>query len=307
MQSMPAGSAVQGETDEAGQGAASGFYFSPFNVRFLFNITRDDPGQPLHYDTFTYLGWKYRLGEGLQVDSSARLTLFEDVSDVEGLSNSRLPHVRSDIANYRGERRFDLNSLLLNQYFSPLTRVHGRASVGYYEEMFAGAGGQMLYLARDGRWGADITADWLRQRSPEKLLGFADYSILTALAAWHYRWPEYELTSTLRAGRFLAGDEGLRYELKRRFRSGVEIGAWYTVTNGHDITTPGSPDHPYRDKGVFVSIPLSSMLTRDTQDRASLAISPWTRDVGQMVVSPGDLYQMLESPARSYSGGVYVP
>ena len=36
------------------------------------------------------------------------------------------------------------------------------------------------------------------------------------------------------------------------------------------------------------------MLTKDTQAVPKVAISPWTRDVGQLVVSPGDLYDMLE-------------
>jgi membrane-associated phospholipid phosphatase len=39
---------------------------------------------------------------------------------------------------------------------------------------------------------------------------------------------------------------------------------------------------------------LTSMLTRDTRAAPTLALSPWTRDVGQMVVSPGDLARMME-------------
>ncbi len=86
----------------------------------------------------------------------------------------------------------------------------------------------------------------------------------------------------------------MRFEIKRRFRSGITIGLWYTRTDGDDITSPGSPGDPYFDKGVFASIPLSSMLTRDTRARASMSLSPWTRDVGQMVDSPGDLYTDME-------------
>ncbi len=294
------GASVGAWADDPGRGPFSGFYFSPFNLRFLLNITRDDPGQPLHYDTFAYFGWKYRVGAGLYIDSSARLTLFEDVSEVAGLSNSVLPHVRSDIADYRSGRRLVLNSLMLNRYVHPRERWHGRLSLGYYEEMFAGVGGQALYYPRRGNWAFDLAADWLRQRKPGEGFGFSDYSVLTVLGSGHLFWSEYGVTATLRVGRFLAMDDGVRYELKRRFRSGIEIGAWYTVTNGRDVTTPGSPDDPYRDKGVFVSIPLGSMLTRDTRERASLALAPWTRDVGQMVVSPGDLYGQLEDARRGY-------
>jgi membrane-associated phospholipid phosphatase len=117
------------------------------------------------------------------------------------------------------------------------------------------------------------------------------------MGALHYRLP-YDVTATARVGRFLARDEGVRLEFKRRFPSGVEIGAWYTKTNGHDITMPGTPTNPYNDKGVFLSVPLNIMLPFDSQTTASVGIAPWTRDVGQMVASPGDLYDMVEQPRR---------
>jgi membrane-associated phospholipid phosphatase len=41
---------------------------------------------------------------------------------------------------------------------------------------------------------------------------------------------------------------------------------------------------------------LNIMLPRDSQNTASIGLSPWTRDVGQMVASPGDLYDMVEQP-----------
>src|SRR5439155_556741 len=63
-----------------------------------------------------------------------------------------------------------------------------------------------------------------------------------------------------------------------------------------DITSPGSPSSPYHDKGVFMLWRLDTLLTRDTQAVAGFSLSPWTRDVGQMVASPGDLYSLLEDP-----------
>jgi hypothetical protein len=71
------------------------------------------------------------------------------------------------------------------------------------------------------------------------------------------------------------------------------VGAWYTWTNGNDITSPGSPSSPYHDKGIFLSIPLAAFLTSDIQSRGYYAISPWTRDVGQQVSAP-DLYRIME-------------
>jgi hypothetical protein len=116
---------------------------------------------------------------------------------------------------------------------------------------------------------------------------------MTAIASLNYRMA-YGVTGTLRAGRFLARDEGVRVELKRRFASGFEVGAWYTWTNGNDITSPGTPASPYHDKGIFMQMALNAMLTRDTRATATLSLAPWTRDVGQMVVSPGDLARLME-------------
>jgi hypothetical protein len=271
----------------------SALYVVPFKLQFFFN----DPSGAFHYDTFSLLNYSQRLGSGWFMNGSARLTLFEDVSDVTQESNSLLPHVRSDVAVYKREAdRLKLNSLLLNKYAHIAERTYARWSAGYYEEMFAGAGAQVLYLPAQSDWAFDLAVDWLKQRDPAKSVGFRDYAVVTTLAGIHHRFPSVGLTTTARVGRFLAKDEGVRFEAKRMFRSGVEVGAWYTVTNGDDITGPGSPGNPYHDKGIFISIPLASMLTKDTQQRASLTIVDFTRDVGQMVESPGDLYRLVERP-----------
>lgn len=256
----------------------------------------NDPSGALRYAVRARASYDKRLGSGLFLNGIADWTLVQDISKVSNPSNSTLPHVRTDIADYEKTGGLRLTRLLLNKYYQPRRRVYTRASLGYYEEMYAGGGGQILYLPQGGRWAADLTVDWLRQRDTSGALGLRDYATLTALAALHYRLPLHDLTATVRGGRFLAKDSGARFELKRRFRSGFEIGAWYTYTNGNDITTPGSPDSPYHDKGVYFSMALNALLTRDSQARGSFAIAPWVRDVGQMVASPGDLYDMAEQP-----------
>lgn len=267
----------------------SSFQIVPFNLGVFFN----DPNGAARFNVFTRANYRKQIGAGRFFDSSAEFTLYENVSNVNQASNSTLPHVRSDIALYLQQGRFKLTRLLVNQYLQPRERVYARATAGIYELMFAGAGGQLLYLPERGKWATDLSVDWLRQRSPNGIFEFRGYETVTALGALHYRLPR-GITATVRAGRFLAGDTGVRFELKRRFRSGITFGAWYTRTDGNDNTPPGSPGDPYYDKGIFMSIPLDSMLTRDTQARSELSLSPWTRDVGQMVVSPGDLYTTVE-------------
>lgn len=269
----------------------SGFYLVPFNARIFFK----DPSGTLRYDTFATVNFHRRLAPGWFADASARFTWSEDVSEVAQISNSTLPHVRSDIVDYRREgNRLRLETLLLSRYRRLAEPLYLRTSAGYYEEMYAGAGTQLLYLPPGRSWAFDVAVDALRQREPGESFGFRDYRTVTALGAFHYRLAQRGVTLTARFGRFLAGDEGIRWEFRRRFRSGVEAGAWYTVTNERDETAPGLAGNPEHDKGLFLSIPLNSMLTRDTRQRADLSVADYTRDVGQMVRSPGDLYLELE-------------
>ena len=254
----------------------------------------NDPSGALRYEVFVNASYRKQLKEGLFFKGVTQLTVWQNVSDVQEPSNSLLPHVRSDVAEYKKNGNIKLTEAVLNKFYHPRKRVYARSSAGLYEEMFGGAGGQVLYFPEQGNWAFDVSVDALKQRDVEGWFTFRSYSTVTALGALHYRLPISGLTATVRAGRFLAKDTGARFELKRRFRSGIEVGAWYTLTNGNDITTPGSPASPYHDKGVFMTIALSSMLTKDTQAAPTISIAPWTRDVGQMVISPGDLYEMLE-------------
>ena len=260
---------------------------------FFFN----DPSGALRYDASISANYDKRLASGLYFNSALRLSVFENISGVTQESNSLLPHVRTDVADYKRGGRFKLNKLMVNKYMNPAEHWYTRLSGGFYEEMYRGVGGQALYLPKDARWAADLSVDAVQQRGFKGWFDKRDYETVTALGALHYRLP-YDITATVRAGRFLAQDEGARLEFKRRFRSGVEVGVWYTRTNGHDITSPGSPTSPYHDKGVFLSIPLNSMLPSDSQASAGFSIAPWTRDVGQMVASPGDLYDLMEQPRR---------
>jgi len=267
---------------------------SSFGVAPTFRTILNDPSGAFKYDIGMRASANLNLARGLWLAGAVQASVLENISDITQPSNSELPHVRSDLAEYRKAAKVKLDRLLVNKFWQPAERVYLRASAGLYEEMFAGAGGQALYLAPGGRWAFDAAVDVLRQRD-YKGTGFLDYKTHTIIGSAHYRLPWIEgATATVRAGRFLAGDLGARFELKRTFRSGIEFGLWYTRTNGKDETSPGSPGNPYFDKGLFVRIPLGPLLTRDTGGTTFFSLAPWNRDVGQMVASPTDLYDMAE-------------
>lgn len=253
----------------------------------------NDPSGALRFNVFGELAINKKLAPNWYATSSVHIPLYEDVSKVTTPSNSNLPHVRTSISEYTGGHTPKLAKLLLNRYWSPATRTYARASIGLYEEMYGGVGAQILRMSTDGKTGLDLSVDWLKQREPNGL-GFEDYTTVQVLGGAYWKTPVYGITLSTKVGQFLAKDKGARFEARRKFASGWEAGVWYTVTNGNDITSPGTPSSPYRDKGIFLKIPLESALPKDTQERSSLTFSPWTRDVGQIVQSPDDLYYKVE-------------
>src|SRR5256885_2007771 len=233
------------------------------------------------------------LAERLFLNTGATYVLYENISERVGASNSTLPHVRSDFGEYAKAPRLRVDHVLLNRVFQPSERTYARLTGGWLEQMYGGVGGQWLYVESGAPWAFDVSVDAVKQRDFDGRFGFRDYQTVTALAALHYRLP-YQSTFTVRTGRFLARDFGARFEIKRRFRIGMELGAWYTVTN---VVDPGvGNERNYRDKGVFVSIPFEALLPADTRMTTGFSLAPWTRDPGQMVYSSADLYQMLEKP-----------
>ncbi len=267
----------------------SSFQLKPLNLDGYF----DGATSAFRYDLFALARYNHELSADLQLAAAARLTLLTDLDGAPPPNDSTLPHVRSDIALYRNASALKLESLFLSQQTQLGERLYGRFSAGVYEEMFVGMGGQLLYLPANGAWATDLTVDYARQRDYDGW-GLLDYDTITALAALHWRLPSRGLSFTGRAGRFLAGDTGLRFEAQRRLKSGVLFGFWYSTTDGHDINGPGSPSNPYQDKGLFLSIPLALALPYDSRARASVTLAPWNRDGGAMLRGPGDLYAVIE-------------
>jgi len=233
------------------------------------------------------------LAERLFLNTGVNAILYENISEGAGTSNSALPHVRSDFTEYAKGPRLRVDRMLLNRVYHPSERTYARLTGGWLEQMYGGVGGQWLYVERGTPWAVDVSIDAVKQRDFDGQFYFRDYQTVTALAAVHYRLP-YQSTLTTRVGRFLARDYGARFEIKRRFRIGMELGAWYTVTNAVDAGI--GDEKNYRDKGVFVSIPFEVLLPADTRVASGFSLAPWTRDVGQMLNSPVDLYQMIEKP-----------
>lgn len=270
--------------------SAGTFRLVPFKLGFVFN----DPGGVLKYDIFSSLQYSLRFDHEWYLGASVDVRLAENISDSISNSNSLLPRVRSDVPEYAREGgTARIGSIMVGYQAQVADRTYVWLTGGILEQMFSGFGGEVLYMPERGNWAVDLHAYAVRQRDFEGYFGHKDYETVTALAGVHYRIPKVGLTLTARGGRFLAGDSGVRFEFKRRFLSGFEMGAWYTVTDANDRNGPSRPD-PYYDKGIFMRFVASPLMKRDSATYADFRFQPWIRDGGAVLNVSGGLYDEIE-------------
>jgi len=189
--------------------------------------------------------------------------------------------VRSDIVLYKKES-FQLGRLLFDQIVKLDNGMYGKVSVGLIEIEYAGVDAEVARSFFDGRLLLGIGGSAVKKREPDepfKLKSDPVKSVFTtAFLNSRLNLPEMDLSLDIKAGRFLAGDKGVRLTVSK-FINGVVLSAWYSFTN-----TNGFSDRfnrGYHDKGVSVEIPIRLFSGFESRRSFEYSITPWTRDVGQ--------------------------
>lgn len=197
-------------------------------------------------------------------------------SDVESTVDTPVGAVRSDAWKYLGSESA-VNRLLYDQMIKLGPQSYARFSAGYLERMYAGVGGEVLRLMGEGSWALGLEGDWVYKREPDEPFELMDQYNHTILGNLYYRYLPLDISLKAQAGRFLAGDTGVRLEFKRRFNTGAQIGFWYSMTDTDHLT---DFNRDYNDKGISLSLPFATFTDHPTRRMLQYSISPWTRDVG---------------------------
>ena len=241
-----------------------------------------DPDDPLRAELRAVASARIDFAPGLSVSGTLATEIVGNLDEIERGSNSRLPRVRTDIREYNNNTDVGVLRLAGEYLFSPTPNVYGKVSAGLLEQMFAGAGGELLYRPPNSRLAFGGELYYARQRDFDTLFSFRDYDVVTGHASVYYDTPYAHWNVALHAGRYLAGDWGATLELSRRFPNGWEVGAFATIT---DVPFSEFGEGSF-DKGITLSIPFDWGLPRDTKSRGTLNLRPIQRDGGQRL-SPG--------------------
>jgi hypothetical protein len=262
----------------------------------LFPAIREDffdPNNPVYVGLGVGGSTHLELLPGLMLDDQATYGLWSNFSSITRTSNSLLPHVRSDLPLYLKDGFTGIDNLSMSYYAKPAPEIYTRLTAGYIENMFAAVGGEALYRPFGQRWalGADLYEAY--QRNTDGLFGFGqfNYHVLTGHVSLYVETPWDGFTAVVRGGRYLAGDYGGTFELYRRFDSGIEIGAWMTLTN---VPFSRFGEGSF-DKGIKIVIPTEWVLPFGSSSAYELDLRPVQRDGGQPLSNDATLYDLTQS------------
>ena len=235
-----------------------------------------DPDDPARYQLYGKLGISAALPKNWSLRGEYAIDIVSTFEESTRASDSILPHVRSDIVQYLQQGATGLESLYLDKRGTLVPQLHYRVFGGILEQMYSGAGGEMLYQPHKSRLALGLSGSWVQQRGYERNLDLLDYKTTTAFASVYWASPFYNLDFAVHAGRYLAKDVGATLEARRTFANGWMVGLWATIT---DVPFDDFGEGSF-DKGMFFKIPLDGILGGSGRANYSMRVRPIQRDGG---------------------------
>ena len=272
-------------------GFVTGKINNTLSVKSRFQLF--DPDDPARYQIFADLSSEYALSNHWAVKASFAVDIENNFDESQRQeSDSVLPNVRSNVARYLADGDSGLEKLIIEGRNTIGRSFHYRAVAGYFETMFAGAGGEVLYWPTKSRIAVGASLAYAKQRDYDRRLGFLDYDVLTGHISAYWATPYYNFDIAIHAGQYLAADVGATLEARRTFRNGWQIGVWATLTNvPFEEFGEGS-----FDKGMYFQVPLDGLFGSRTRSTFSTRMRPIQRDGGQRLDGfSGDIFWDLRS------------
>ena len=169
--------------------------------------------------------------------------------------NTYPAQVRSDAKDYLrsfGDGIF-IGRAQFDYHLTPKANHHLMVSAGILEEMFSGIGLEYLYFKQDSNYAFGFEIFDVTKRDYEMRFGTLDYKNVTGSANFYYR--NYDIIpfdAKVSYGEYLAGDEGVTFELSRSFLNGTKFGVFASFT---DVSSEQFGEGVF-DKGIFFNIPV---------------------------------------------------
>ena len=274
------------DTPQHRTGFVTGKINNTVNIRTRFQLF--DPDDPARYQVFADLTSEYAISNHWAIRASFAVDIENNFDESQRQeSDSTLPKVRSNVARYLTDGESGLEKLVVEGRDTIGRSVHYRAVAGYFETMYAGAGGEVLYWPHKSRVAVGVSVAYAKQRDYNRRLGFLDYEVATGHVSAYWATPFYNFDVAVHAGQYLAKDVGGTFEARRTFNNGWQVGVWATLTNvPFEEFGEGS-----FDKGMYFQIPLDGLFGSRTRSTFSTRMRSIQRDGGQRLDGfSGDIF-----------------
>ena len=256
-------------------GGPDAFYFGQAWIRGDFNIT---------------------FSRKLSVNGILSANLFDNFDNLRLPSDSQLPRVRTEIVDYLKDGSDLSISRLQFNYLDSISRdLYTRLSIGYFEEMYGGFAFEALYRPFTSPFAIGIEVYDAKKRNFDQKFGFQDYDVVSGHINTYYKHAPSGVLVTMRGGRFLAKDSGITLDFSRRFKSGMYVGAFFTLT---DVSEEEFGEGSF-DKGFYFSLPIEIFSREHAPGRTFFGLKPLTRDGGASVISGMGLYGITDQSSRN--------
>ena len=233
--------------------------------------------------------------KNLTLVSTASAGIIDGFDDLKLASDSIIPHVRTEIVQYlKQSSAFGIHRIQLNYFMTPTSNVYAKVSMGILEEMFGGVGGEILYRPFGSNYGVGAELWRVKQRDYDQMFKFIDYETTTGHINLFYKEPISKVIIALKAGRFLAEDSGVNFDFSRRFKSGLRIGAFFSVT---DISKAEFGEGSF-DKGFYFYIPVDIFFQQYSKGTSGFGLKPLTRDGAAPLVHSHHLWGITEQAQK---------
>jgi hypothetical protein len=269
----------------------SGFYTS-FDAYWI--QTFGNPEQFYMYQGGVIAGFGYNFNQHWSVNSAAKITLltnFDEFKFTVDAMDTGVPRVRTYVREYVQGKDITLENLF-GLWKSDLRKDwYAQAYVGVLETMFSGVGSEVLYRPIDSTLAIGLDVNYVGQRDYDHQLKLFDYRVVTGhvTAYWQPNFVE-DVLLKISAGRYLAKDHGVTVDFSRRFDSGIVVGAYATKTN---LSAEQYGEGSFT-KGFYVSFPFDLFTIRPSTGRGMLPWVPISRDGGQPLNRPTQLYSLTD-------------
>ncbi len=270
-----------------------------WNIAPFFRYSLFDPEDPARIETGLRASADLELAPNIILSGAFSQRVGGNFDDIDRRDGSALPRVRTDYGRYAEEGATALDYLQLAMYGRPGPNLYGRLTLGYLERMYAGASGEVLWKPVSSRFAFGAELNYVMRRDFDQDFGLQDMTTIDPATGIRREIPNvnghvsayYDFGSgfhgQLDVGRYLAGDYGATVAIDKEFANGWKIGAYATKT---DVSAEDFGEGSF-DKGLRITIPLTSFLGTPSRQENNFTIQSLTRDGGARLNVRGRLYE----------------